>query len=111
MLGWIRAPKSSLKLFVLNRINEIAECTDPLSWRYIPTDMNPADIGSRGLNATQLKDSCLWWHGPKFLTQSESHWPKHPVSLKLDELPETKVLCHTLTSDNVNNFHKRNFKF
>lgn len=68
VLGWIRAPKNTLKTFVLKRINEITDLTEPQSWRYIPTNLNPADIGSRGCNANQLWDSDMWFSGPSSKT-------------------------------------------
>lgn len=96
VLGWIRAPKASLKSFVLNRINEITESSDAKQWSYVPTNLNPADIGSRGSNATQLKSSALWWFGPQFLAQSKSHWPKAPNDIS-PHLPELKIVCKVTT--------------
>lgn len=96
VLGWIRAPRSTLKTFVLNRINEITEYTEPEAWRYVPTNLNPADIGSRGCNARQLQSSSLWFSGPSFLTKNESSWPMQP-NHTLSSLPETKVECNFVT--------------
>ena len=28
-----------------------------------------ADIGSRGMSASKLKQNVLWWHGPDWLTE------------------------------------------
>lgn len=78
VLGWIKTCKLKLKQFVYNRINEITNNSDPNSWNYVPTDMNPADIGSRGLNAAQLQSSLLWWGGPHFLHQTDVQWPTQP---------------------------------
>lgn len=100
VLGWIRTKKSNLKTFVFNRIHEITENSDPQHWRYIPTDMNPADIGSRGCNAIQLQNSNLWWSGPQFLTQHQTQWPTQPNYTHNIDLPETKIVCNLTTESN-----------
>ena len=41
------------------------------SWRYCPTDDNPADIPSRGMNSSQLAENTLWMMGPVWLSQRE----------------------------------------
>lgn len=104
VLGWIRAPKSSLKAFVLNRINEISEHTDPEAWRYVPSNLNPADIGSRGCNAIKLQESSLWFCGPGFLLNSETQWPNGPQHIPTI-LPETKIDCKFATQK-INFTHK-----
>lgn len=52
VLGWLKTCKKQLKQFVCNRVNQIISEFDPSAWYYVPTDMNPADIGSRGQNAS-----------------------------------------------------------
>ncbi|XP_077971336.1 uncharacterized protein LOC120346540 [Styela clava] len=59
--------------------------TDSTSWRYVPTDLNPADDASRGLSVQSLMDE-QWLNGPSFLQEQEEHWPKPPV--QLPELPD-----------------------
>ncbi|KAL0881752.1 hypothetical protein ABMA27_001541 [Loxostege sticticalis] len=100
VLGWIKSPRAHLlKPFVYNRIKEITENSDPSSWRYIPTNANPADIGSRGADAKQLESCDLWWQGPTFLScYDNSNWPSHPSVIKDCELPEFKVQCHVNTN-------------
>jgi len=65
--------------FVANRDGEIQAWTDPIQWRYVPTSLNPADLCTRGLSATQLAENTLWWHGPSFLKESEELWPRNKV--------------------------------
>ncbi|XP_046472523.1 uncharacterized protein [Neodiprion pinetum] len=45
-------------------------------WGYVFTLENPADLPTRGLKPSELKDSSLWWHGPTWLTKPSSEWPK-----------------------------------
>ena len=55
-LYWIMN-KGEWKQFVHHhRVNEIL--------KHYPGDENPADIGSSGVIASQLKDNKLWWMGP-----------------------------------------------
>ena len=37
------------------------------NWHHVPTDENPADLASRGINANLLVNSDLWWRGPQFI--------------------------------------------
>ncbi|CAH4035032.1 unnamed protein product [Pieris brassicae] len=60
VLGWIKGDITRLKKFVANRISEILEHASPLSWRYVPTDLNPADFISRGVNAKNIMSLSLW---------------------------------------------------
>lgn len=99
VLGWIRSPKQHLlKPYVFNRLQEILDRSEPSSWHYVPTKLNPADIGSRGASAAQLEDCSLWWTGPPFLVQDKLTWPRQPIHSENTELPEFKVQCN-LSSD------------
>ncbi|XP_045770779.1 uncharacterized protein LOC123871185 isoform X2 [Maniola jurtina] len=66
--------------------------------RHVPTDLNPADMISRGIDAIHLKNSKLWWNGPEFLLREENQWPTN-INLKaVDEtLPELKTHSATIT--------------
>ena len=62
--------------FVDNRVKEIRKLVPPEMWNYVNTNDNPGDITSRGCKASKLKESELWFHGPKFLTESSKLRPK-----------------------------------
>lgn len=91
VLCWINKDPSKLKTFVANRISEILDLTNAKDWRHVPTDVNPADLISRGVNAHHLRDSSMWWLGPSFLFEDESKWPRLHQNDGID-LPEIK--CH-----------------
>ena len=55
---------------------EIQSLLDPSVWRYCPGSHNPADLPSRGLSVSQLRESELWWKGPSWLQELEKDWPK-----------------------------------
>lgn len=79
-LWWIRGRSRTLKSFVANRVGGIQYHTNPSQWRYVPTKQNPADLASRGVSAKRLKESDLWWFGPKFLKADQQNWPENKVS-------------------------------
>ena len=87
VLWWIRGRSRQLKPFVSNRVGEIQSHTNPDQWRHIPTKLNPADLLSRGIKATELSRSGVWWRGPDFLGDLEDTWPIN----KKFEKPATDV--------------------
>ncbi|XP_063388444.1 uncharacterized protein LOC134674335 isoform X2 [Cydia fagiglandana] len=113
VLGWIKSSKNHmLKPYVNNRIQEILQRSDASEWHYVPTNMNPADIGSRGATPAQLESCTLWWTGPTFLLGDESSWPAQPNYTKESELPEFKAHCTLITQTNdyssyISDFIKR----
>ena len=48
--------------------------TDGCLWQHCPGNVNPADLPSRGLTASDLIKADLWWEGPRFLKLSPSEW-------------------------------------
>jgi hypothetical protein len=75
VLHWL-VSKKLLTVFVRNRINAI-KLFSGVTYLYVPTSENPADLASRGKTATELFMSLLWWSGPKWLAENnQSNWPK-----------------------------------
>ena len=72
MLKWIFTDKT-VSMFVKNRISEIKENKD-IVFRWVPSEQNPADLASRGCSLDDLRQSSLWWNGPKWLCKSENEW-------------------------------------
>lgn len=95
VLGWISSEAREWKPFISNRISEIQTLTDIKKWRHCSGNMNPADIISRGSNANELNQNCLWWYGPSFLKQNQSTWSNHHFPQNIKDLPERKVITHT----------------
>ncbi|VDI29362.1 Hypothetical predicted protein [Mytilus galloprovincialis] len=67
--------KNNVELEHLNRVKEINEITQEYTWKYCPTDSNPADMLSRGVTATRFLELDLWMKGPEWLTD-KSNWPQ-----------------------------------
>ena len=72
-LHWIRG-EGRYKQFVNNRVKKI-RTKEFISWRHIPGECNPADVGSRGCSTIQLQGNQLWWKGPSWLP-NEENWPE-----------------------------------
>ena len=70
-------------MFVCNRLREISVITEILalrgvkiSYRYVPTAENVADIVSRGVSFRKFKENLeLWLHGPTWLRLPDTEWP------------------------------------
>ncbi|GBM14578.1 hypothetical protein AVEN_34987-1 [Araneus ventricosus] len=67
---WIKGSASKYKQFVANRVIEIQETTDPISWRHCSGKHNPADLLTRGLASRDLITFIKW------LRDAENLWPK-----------------------------------
>jgi len=87
-LSWIRSSARTFKPFVGVRVAEIQESFDPMLWRYVPSECNPADALTKGIDAAQLES---WHQGPVFLQQLENDWPEREELSRSDtDDPERK---------------------
>ena len=59
-LFWIKN-KGEWPQFVQHRVNEILRITKKEDWEHCAGVRNPADLGSRGVSASTLLGSRLWW--------------------------------------------------
>ena len=77
-LYWLTNPAKAWKVFVANRVRKIAEATSEIgnTWKYVPTDMNLADLGSRGVTIAKMERG-NWLTGPNWLLD-EAQWPQQP---------------------------------
>ncbi|UYV67073.1 hypothetical protein LAZ67_4003825 [Cordylochernes scorpioides] len=76
VLSWIRTMSRNLPTFIGNRVAEIQSCPQIREWRYVPTGDNPANIASRGILGSELKQSSIWWTGPTWLSAESTEWPR-----------------------------------
>ncbi|XP_075162921.1 uncharacterized protein LOC142235555 [Haematobia irritans] len=99
VLSWIREDSSDFHVFVSNRVSRIQTLTSSMTWNYVPTDQNPADILSRGSYPLEISKSTLWLFGPNFLRQNKSMWPNLPD--RLMDLPEKRKVVMFATHKTV----------
>lgn len=78
VIDWYNSDKL-LTPFVNRRIEEIKRNKN-LTMRYVPTELNPADVATRP-NKTRLEEE-YWLEGPEFLLQHPSSWPKRTNLVK-----------------------------
>ena len=91
-LHWINGG-GEYKQFVANRIQKIIS-NPKVKWRLVPTDQNPADLGSRG---GSVQNKQLWWDGPSWLSNQE-RWPEDITSVPTKESnAEAKIIKRVLT--------------
>ncbi|XP_061170284.1 uncharacterized protein LOC133179579 [Saccostrea echinata] len=62
-LGYIHNNTKRFYVYVANRVAKIRSYTEPSQWKYIRSEMNPADIGTRGIQPSNLQASA-WLLGP-----------------------------------------------
>jgi len=91
VLHWVSSTKQ-LPTFVRNRVAEIQTTLPNATWRYCPTQANPADLLSRGTTIQSLMSSNLWQRGPDWLTKP-TLWP----SCELSSLSPLLVAAATAT--------------
>ncbi|XP_031788733.1 uncharacterized protein LOC116417810 [Nasonia vitripennis] len=93
VLHWLRKSPQDLKLFEANRVREIQELGERASWRYVPTQHNPADALSRGQLPKEFLRNETWFTGPTWLRQTEASWPANIVESSPDIPGLKKGVC------------------
>ncbi|XP_028394878.1 uncharacterized protein LOC114519022 [Dendronephthya gigantea] len=78
-LQWIQG-QGKYKQFVANRVQKINE-KEGVVWNHVPSQENPADIGSRG--ASELQTNETWMNGPAWLNIPDE-WPEKIVTKPTD---------------------------
>ena len=76
--------------FVANRVKMICDFTDVEQWRYVPSEIKPANYASRGTTGKQFTEAMDWLMGPKFLWDSGRNFPSENVSTADDERHEAQ---------------------
>ncbi len=86
VLFWLNNDKDRMQLFVYNRVARIRRGSDLTEWRWTPSELNPADLPTRGCSIAQLQQSPLWAHGPPFVAQPREQWPRPPRMIPTPEI-------------------------
>ncbi len=76
VLNWLLSQSCRFKVFVGTRVAEIQELTESDTWRYVPSQDNPADDITKGRSIRDIGRESRWYNGPKFLSQTPDRWPE-----------------------------------
>lgn len=60
VLSWLRSDPRRYKQFVMFRVGEIQETTDIAEWRYVPSKLNVADLGTKQISIPDFSTSSQW---------------------------------------------------
>ena len=104
-LSWIKNSQHQFKQFVEERAKTIRKNTSSDDWRHVKGNENPADLTTRVILPTELKEKEIWFKGPAWLKLPINEWPiTDPGSeTTLESLEEMKasdkekLVSHTLT--------------
>ncbi|XP_068200606.1 uncharacterized protein [Palaemon carinicauda] len=101
VLYYIRAERKRFPVFVANRVRQIRDFSSANQWKYVSTDLNPADIASRGVSSVISSDMTRWLEGPDFLNMPASECPAkmHPSSEPQVREEDLMSLVTTTTSE------------
>ncbi|XP_065076509.1 uncharacterized protein LOC135700047 [Ochlerotatus camptorhynchus] len=102
VLCWINSDHRRYSQFVAFRVSEILDTTEMKEWRYVPTDLNVADDGTKWKGLPDLAPKARWFNGPEFLQYLETDWPRSPTrtnSVNLELRPS--VLTHFIAPEPI----------
>ena len=101
VLAYISNEAKRFHVYVANRVQTIRRYSSVDSWRYVPTEVTPADDSSRGINIDKLVDinDCGWFKGHAFLYQKDipDFLLRHASLNKCN--PELRAVCIVSTAE------------
>ena len=82
-------------VFVANRTAEILEASTIDEWKHIRGELNPSDIGTRGITIEKLCESD-WLSGPTWLKDKSENWPISlaPVSSVIEDRTQVAAIAN-----------------
>ena len=117
VLSWLLTGEiQSQNQFAKNRLADIflmiaklkEEFKINLSFKFVPTSDNPADLATRGLSLKKFKDMFDFWiNGPKWLVNAHSAWPKRELKCLSDT---SKALIQTNVAFQVKPYSQESSK-
>lgn len=104
VLRYIQSNNGRFQRFVANRIAFIRTHTSVSQWRFVPGEINPSDLLSRGsANVDEFLANKNWFTGPEFLKYDETRWPdQSPISeVVIDDSETIKTTFVAKSGENV----------
>jgi hypothetical protein len=72
---WIINDAKNPKVYVKRRLMKIRSCTQAKQWKWVPTDYQPADFGTKITSIPLISYDNEWYH-PKLFCLPEKNWPQ-----------------------------------
>ena len=72
-------------VWINNRVEKIKEMVPPSRWFFVPTGLNPADVGTRPVSLEKI-DLDFWLKGPQFLLGDSKDWTSQTFLLSEKEI-------------------------
>lgn len=82
-LAWITQHPSKWNTYEANRVAFIQNTIKDAIWQHVPSELNPADIASRGALPNEFLSDTQWWHGPQFISEPYDKWPRANINLDI----------------------------
>ena len=104
VLSWLLSPSLPKNTYTCNRIKDIkknisdaaATYNVNISFKYVPTGDNPADMLSRGVTLDKFIENLdEWLHGPQWIRGDTAQWPSSDYGC-LSEASKSLVMCTDL---------------
>ena len=89
VLGYITNESRQFYVYVANRVELIRSMPTPEQWRYVETDLNPADLARHGVPSSKLIETS-WLVGPEFLCKLERTLPTNETFVLVASDPEVQ---------------------
>ena len=84
-----------------NRLAIFQQSSKPSEWHFLPSQLNAADLPSRGLLDKPIDCLNSWLEGPQFLWELKALWPQYPVTVDVLIPKEFSHLKHQTVFSNI----------
>ena len=83
-IWWIKQCGKVWNVWINNRVEKIREMVPPSRWFFVPTGLNPADVGLHPVSLENI-DLDFWLKGPQFLLSDCKDWSSETFLLSEKE--------------------------
>ncbi|XP_015118462.1 uncharacterized protein LOC107042095 [Diachasma alloeum] len=117
VLCWLKEAPHLLRTFESNRVADIQELGNQVSWRHVRSEDNPADALSRGQLPSDFVKNSLWTSSPRWLILDQSQWPQliEPSVTQVPGLKKSICLLTNISSESIytrfSNFERLHERF
>lgn len=92
VLGYIHNDKRRFFVYVMNRVERIRSFNQPNQWTFVPTYLNLADKGTRGVSPKDIAD-CARLKGTAYLFRKDEKQHSWGIASKGTQLRQRTQTC------------------